>query len=305
MCAAPDVTRVLRPSRPLDLARTVGPVRRGGGDPTMRVRSHEVWRATRTPAGPGTERLVPLAGGELLVEAWGPGAEWLVDRAPALVGELDDDAGFQPELPLLRDLHRRHRGVRLCRSEAVLEAATATILEQRVTGAEAWQGWRALVRNLGEPAPGPLPGLMVPPDAARLAETRYPVFHTFGIERNRAETVRRAAAHADRLEEALDLPLDAARQRLRALPGMGHWTAAEVAMVALGDPDAVSVGDYHLPHVVSWAFTGEPRGTDERMLELLEPYRGHRARVLRLLTVGGIAPPRRGPRLPLRNVARM
>jgi 3-methyladenine DNA glycosylase/8-oxoguanine DNA glycosylase len=301
----PDASRILRPGRPLDLARTLGPVRRGGGDPTMRVRSQEVWRATRTPAGPGTERLVPLAGGELLVEAWGPGAAWLVDRAPALVGELDDDADFRPELPLLRDLHRRHAGLRLCRSEAVLEAATASILEQRVAGAEAWRGWGALVRGLGEPAPGPLPGLFVPPAPSALADARYPLYHTYGIERGRAETVRRAAAHAERLEEALELPLEAARLRLRALPGMGHWTAAEVAAVALGDPDAVSVGDYHLPHVVSWAFTGEPRATDERMLELLEPYRGHRGRVVRLLMAGGVAPPRRGPRLPLRNVAAM
>lgn len=301
----PDAVSTIRPRRPLDLRRTLWPVRRGAADPTVRMRGHEVWRATRTPEGPGAERLIPLADRRLQVEAWGPGAGWLVDRAPALVGELDDDGDFRPELPLLRDLQRRHPGVRLCRTEAVLEAATATILEQRVAGAEAWLGWRALVRGLGEPAPGPLAGLMVPPGPVRLAEARYPVFHTFGIERGRAETVRRAAAHAARLEEALDLPLDAARLRLRALPGMGRWTAAEVASVALGDPDAVPVGDYHLPHVVSWALAGEPRGSDERMLELLEPYRGHRARVLRLLLVSGMAPPRRGPRLPLRNVARM
>jgi 3-methyladenine DNA glycosylase/8-oxoguanine DNA glycosylase len=269
------------------------------------MRAGEVWRATRTPAGPGTERLVPGADGVLVVEAWGPGAEWLVEHAPVLVGELDDAADFRPAHPLLRDLHRRYPGVRMCRSEAVFEAAIASILEQRVTGVEAWLGWRALVRGLGEPAPGPLPGLLLPPAPAAVAGVRYPVFHTFGVERGRAETVRRAAAHAGRLEEALVLPPEEARRRLRALPGMGHWTAAEVAVVALGDADAVSVGDYHLPHVVSWALAGQPRGTDERMLELLEPYRGHRARVLRLLAVGGVAPPRRGPRLPLRDVARM
>jgi 3-methyladenine DNA glycosylase/8-oxoguanine DNA glycosylase len=301
----PTAVRILRPSRPLDLRRTLGPVRRGTMDPTVRMRGHEVWRATGTPLGPGTERLVPLLDGGLRVEAWGPGAEWLVDRAPALVGELDDDSDFRPEQPLLRDLHRRHPGVRLCRTEAILEAATASILEQRVAGAEAWLGWRALVRGMGEPAPGPLPGMMVPPDPARLAGTRYPVFHTYGIERRRAETVRRAAAHARNLEEALELPLDAARLRLRALPGMSRWTAAEVAAVALGDPDAVSVGDYHLPHVVSWALAGEASGSDERMLELLEPYRGHRARVLRLLLISGLGPPRRGPRLALRDVAGM
>jgi 3-methyladenine DNA glycosylase/8-oxoguanine DNA glycosylase len=301
----PIAVRTLRFTRPLDLRRTLAPLRRGGADPTVRMPSGEVWRATRTPAGPGTERLVPGADGTLLVEAWGPGAEWLVEHAPVLVGELDDASDFRPVHPLLRDLHRMHPGLRMCRSEAVFEAATASILEQRVAGAEAWRGWRALVRTLGEPAPGPMAGLRLPPDPAALAGVRYPVFHTFGVERGRAETVRRAAAHAARLEEALVLTPDEARQRLRALPGMGSWTAAEVAVVALGDADAVSVGDYHLPHVVSWALAGEPRGTDERMLELLEPYRGHRARVLRLLTVGGVGPPRRGPRLPLRDVARM
>jgi 3-methyladenine DNA glycosylase/8-oxoguanine DNA glycosylase len=300
-----SAARSIRLSRPLDLRHTLGPVRRGSGDPTVRVRGTEVWRATRTPQGPGTERLLLLPEGVLRVEAWGPGAEWLVDRAPALAGELDDDSGFSPAHALLRDLHRRSPGLRIGRTEAVFEAAAASILEQRVQGVEAWRAWRALVRDLGEPAPGPPVGLMVPPEPARVAGTRYPVFHTYGVERGRAETVRRAAAHAGRLEEALGLPPDVARVRLRALPGMGHWTAAEVAVVALGDPDAVSVGDYHLPHVVSWALTGEPRGSDERMLELLEPYRGHRARVLRLLQSAGIAAPRRGPRLPLRNVSRM
>jgi 3-methyladenine DNA glycosylase/8-oxoguanine DNA glycosylase len=301
----PTAVRSLQLSRPLDLRRTLSPVRRGGADPTVRVGAREVWRATRTPAGPGTERLVLHADGVLHVEAWGVGADWLVERAPVLVGELDDASDFRPAQPLLRDLHRLHPGLRMCRTEAVFEAAVASILEQRVTGAEAWRGWRALVRGLGEPAPGPLPGLLLPPEPAVVAAARYPLFHTYGVERGRAETVRRAAAHARRLEEALALPADAASRRLRALPGMGHWTAAEVAVVALGDADAVSVGDYHLPHVVSWALAGEPRGTDERMLELLEPYRGHRARVLRLLMVAGVAPPRRGPHLPLRDVAGM
>jgi len=96
-------------------------------------------------------------------------------------------------------------------------------------------------------------------------------------------------------------PADAQR-RLTALPGMGAWTAAEIAVVALGDPDAVSVGDYHLPNLVSWALAGEPRGTDERMLELLEPYRGHRARAVQLLELAGISAPRRGPRLALSRI---
>ena len=303
--AQPTAVRTLRLSRPLDLHLTLRPLRRGITDPAMRLRADAALRATRTPLGPGTERLAVDRDGMLHVQAWGPGAEWLLERAHALVGELDDDSEFQPQHPLIRDLWRRHRGLRILRSEAVFEAAVASILEQMVPGAEAWQGWRALVRGLGEPAPGPHAGLFVPPDPARLAATPYYAFHRCGIPRRRAETIRRAAEHAARLEEALDMPLDAARLRLCSLPGMGQWTAAEVALVALGDPDAVSVGDYHLPHVVAWALTGERRGSDERMLELLEPYRGHRGRVLRLLLTSGAASPRRGPRLPLRNVARM
>ena len=143
----------------------------------------------------------------------------------------------------------------------------------------------------------------MPPGPAALAATPYWVFHRFGVERRRAETVRRVAAVAPRLEEAVELPAVAAHRRLRAVPGVGGWTAAEVAIVALGDADAVSVGDFHLPNQVSWALTGEPRGDDDRMLELLEPYRGHRGRVIRLLEAGGITAPRFGPRMPQQSIA--
>src|SRR5262245_27893572 len=198
----------------------------------MRLSGDAVWRATRTPLGPGTERLSVDGIGMLHVEAWGAGAEWLVERAPALVGELDDDSDFQPQHPLIRDLWRLHPGLRIPRSEAVFEAAVASILEQMVPGAEAWQGWRALVCNLGEPAPGPHARLFVPPDPARVAATPYFAFHRYAVARRPAETIRRAAQHASRLEEALAMPLDAARLRLCSLPGMGQWTAAEVGLVA-------------------------------------------------------------------------
>ncbi len=302
--------RTIQLDRPLDLRLTLSALRRGGGDPTILVRGSGVWRATRTPLGPATQHLTierTGAHGRLHVEAWGPGAEWLMERAPALAGEADDDRCFKPhpQHPLLRDLWLLHPGLRIPRSEAVFEASVGSILEQVVPGAEASRGWRTLVRRLSEQAPGPFPGLFLPPYPARLAATPYYVLHSFGIERRRADTIRRAAAHARRLEEATAMSLGHARLRLRSVPGMGYWTAAEVALVALGDADAVSVGDYHLPHVVAWALAGERKGTDEMMLELLEPYRGHRGRVIRLLTVSGVGPPRRGPRLALRDVARM
>jgi 3-methyladenine DNA glycosylase/8-oxoguanine DNA glycosylase len=113
-----------------------------------------------------------------------------------------------------------------------------------------------------------------------------------------------AARSAKRLEETASMDMAAAWARLQAFRGVGVWTAAKVAVVALGDADAVPLGDYHLPHMVGYAFDGAARSTDERMLELLEPYRGHRSRVLRLLMLAGMSAPRFGPRVELRDFSR-
>jgi 3-methyladenine DNA glycosylase/8-oxoguanine DNA glycosylase len=298
------LARTVALDRPVDLRLTLGPVRRGRLDPTVRFAAHEAWRATRTPEGPATTRIVS-AGANVTVRAWGPGAAWALEAAPALVGALDDRRPFVPRDRVVGDLHRRLGGLRLGRTGAVTEAIVPSILEQKVIGLEARRSYAALVRTLGEPAPGPLPGLMLPPSPAVLAHTPAHVFHRFGVERKRADAIRVAASYARRLEEAASLPLAEAYARLTALPGVGPWTAAEVAMVALGDPDAVSVGDYHLPHHVAFALAGEPRADDARMLELLEPYRGQRGRVVRLIMAGGPAPPRFGPRLPLNPIAAM
>lgn len=285
-------------SRPLDVRATLAPLRRTGHDPCVRIDAAEAWRATRTPDGPATQH-VRMRGREVLVEAWGPGAGWLVERAPALLGEEDDPSGFRPKHRLLAELAHRLPGLRLTRSWAVMEALTASIIEQKVPGAEARSSYSRLMRAFGEPAPGPAPGLRVPPPPERLARTPYEVFHRFGLERRRAEILRRAASYARRVEECASLAPADAMARLRALPGIGPWTAAEVVGVSHGDPDAVPVGDYHHPHMVAFALAGEERATDERMLELLEPYRGHRNRVLRLLLLSGIGAPRRGPRMAL------
>jgi 3-methyladenine DNA glycosylase/8-oxoguanine DNA glycosylase len=259
------------------------------------------WRATHTPVGPATIHLRHRAD-RLEVEAWGPGAGWAVDQAPELVGLADDAAGFDPSRhPVVAALHRRFPGVRITRSRAVCEAVLPSVLEQKVTGTEARRSFRALVRWLGEPAPGP-PGLTLPPTAAALAATPTWTFHRAGVERKRADTIARAMHRGSRLEEASSLPVPDAYRRLRAVAGIGAWTAAEVALVALGDRDAVSVGDFHLPHQVAFALAGRARGTDEEMLELLEPWAGHRARVLRLIVAAGIRAPRFGPRAPLRSI---
>ena len=298
------VQRVFRPADPVSIPLTLGPLRRGAGDPCLRFTPDGAWRATRTPEGPATTHFRAVAG-EVTVRAWGPGAGWALDAAPALLGAGDDPGGFRPRHPVLHELHRRLAGLRIPRSQAVVEALVPTILEQKVQGGEARRSYRMLVRRLGEPAPGPAgdAGLLVPPAPAVVAATPSWAFHPLGVERKRADTVRLACRHASRLEEAGSMAPADARRRLQALPGIGPWSAAEVAVVALGDADAVSLGDYHLPHQVAWALAGEPRGDDARMLELLEPYRGHRGRVLRLLTAGGLVAPRFGPRMARHRIA--
>jgi 3-methyladenine DNA glycosylase/8-oxoguanine DNA glycosylase len=262
-----------------------------------------VWWATRTPDGPATVAIVH-DGDELRAEAWGPGAERVLDGVPALVG-LDQAPDPLPVAshPTIVQLGRRFPGVRIPRSGAVLEALVPAILEQKVTGEEARRALFGLVRMHGEPAPGPPElGLRVPPAPDALAALPYYAYHPYGVERRRAELIRRVAARAAWFEAIADLPLGDAYARLTAIPGIGPWTAAEVGVRALGDVDAVSVGDFHLPNLVAYALAGEPRGTDARMLELLEPYRGQRALVIRLLELSGIRAPRYGPRLSPRRI---
>jgi 3-methyladenine DNA glycosylase/8-oxoguanine DNA glycosylase len=293
--------RQIDPGGPIDLRLTLGKLQRGRGDPCTVVAREGAWRATRTPDGAATMHLEPGMG-RVTARAWGPGAAWAVDRAPELLGAADNPADFTPTHPVVRDLHRRMRGLRLPRTGAVMEALVPSILEQKVTGIEARRSFARIVRRYGEPAPGPF-SLCLPPEPAQLASLPYWAFHPLGVERRRADTIRQACARATQLERAADVPLAKARALLTSIPGVGPWTAAEVGLAALGDADAVSVGDYHLPHQVAWALAGERRGTDERMLELLEPFAGHRGRVIRLIEVGAPMPPRRGPRARLRSIA--
>ena len=307
------LARRIESGAPVDLRRTLAIHRRGPGDPTLRFsRDGSAWRATRTPDGPATLRLV-AEGAAIRAQAWGPGAAWAIGQAPELVGADDDAAGFAALLAghaLLRALNARFPGTRIGRTRRVLEALVPAIIEQKVTGDEARTAFIALVRRHGEPAPGPwdepsdrrAAPMRVPPAPTTLAGLPGYAYHPLGLERRRADAIRFAAAHAVRAEECADMALPDAYARLRAFPLVGAWTAAEVGLRALGDPDAVSVGDYHLCHAVCQALAGEPRGSDERMLELLTPFAGHRARVVRLIEVAGIHAPRRGPRYAPRSI---
>lgn len=292
-----------RPEHPVDLASTIAPLVHGPFDPTThRAADGAFWRTTRAPSGPATYRLEQLGPRHVGARAWGPGARELLAGLPDLLGARDDPATFDPRLPALLEAHRRHAGLRITRSGRVLESLLPAVIEQRVTGREAFAAWRWLLDRHGSAAPGPAPhGLRVVPDAAGWLEVPSWDFHRAGVDPGRARTIRACARVAHRLEEATTMtPADAAR-RLQAVPGVGVWTAAEVAQRALGDADAVSVGDYHLAAAVGWALVGR-RVDDDEMLELLEPWRPHRYRVIRLLELTGRArAPRRGPRITIQD----
>jgi 3-methyladenine DNA glycosylase/8-oxoguanine DNA glycosylase len=285
----------------LDLGATLGPLAHGRGDTTLRLGRGEAWLAFHTPAGPAALRLLVNGPAVVTASAWGDGAELALEGVPALTGELDRPEDFVAHHAILRRLQRSAAGLRLPRTGRVFAALLPTIIEQKVTGTEAFRAYAAILRTYGSPAPGPLGSLRLPPTPEQLAALPYHAFHPLGLERRRADVIRHAAARAAWLEAADDAA--EATRRLRSLPGIGQWTAAEVVRAAFGDPDAVSVGDYHVPNMVAWALAGEPRADDARMLELLEPYRGQRGRVQRLLEVGRVVAPRYGPRMAPRRIA--
>ena len=310
--ATTSLTRSVRLDRPIDLRFVLAPLVRGAGDPTMRVAASAAIRASVTPDGPGAIEM-RVTGSGVDAWAWGPGADRLLDGLPALLGLDDDDSGFDPgHHPLVAALARRRGRVPLGRTGSVWEALLPAMLEQRITGTEAWRNYRRLVRSHGAPAPGPL-ALWLPPTPATIAGLASYQLTALGIEPRRGALLRRIAREAPRYEAlgaAARLPggggagAGQLTEMLRRQPGIGPWTAAEVTLRALGDPDAVSVGDAHLSHLVAFALTGRPRGTDEEMLRLLAPWAGHRARVVRLLETSGLGPPRFGPRVAPRDLVR-
>ncbi len=277
----------------------LAPHRRGGGDPTwQRTPDGAIWKTSRTPDGPGTLR-VSVQAGLVHGQAWGPGAGWLLDTLPSLLGADDDDSGFTVRHEVLADVARRHTGLRIGRTGRVMEALVPAVLEQKVTLREARRAWRWLLHRYGEPAPGPAPqGMRVVPEPPVWRQIPAWDWHRSGAEAVRAKTIATAAWHAAKLEAAATSA--EADRLLRTLPGIGVWTSAEVRQRAFGDPDAVSVGDYHLAKIVGYVLTG--RKTDDAgMLELLAPYAGHRHRATLLIGLTGLRPPARGPRMPVRD----
>ena len=289
-------TRTVPIDVPLDLRATLRPLHGRFADDGW-------WLAARTPEGPGSLR-VRRTRADLVGEAWGDGAGWLLARLDAICGLQDDPASFVTSDPVVSDLHRRHQGARFGRTSLVFDSLVTSICAQKVTGTEAKRAMRGLLGRFSEPAPGPNRALTLSPDPVAMAAAPYHSYHDLHLEKRRADLLRRVAARAGAIDELARKDPGQAATALQAIPGIGVWTVAKTLEVSHGDPDQVAVGDFHFKHIVVHHLTGRDRGTDEEMLELLEPFRPHRGRVIRLLHTLGHEP-KFGPRMTPRDITAM
>jgi 3-methyladenine DNA glycosylase/8-oxoguanine DNA glycosylase len=301
--SAPPLFERYAPARPVSIRHTLGVLGRGPFDPTQQWVGDTLWRTFRAPTGPLTLRIRAEADA-ICVHGWGAGAAWAMEGIPELLGSRDDWSGLDTgRHPLVRDSARRNPGLRLTRTRLVFEALAPAVIEQRVPSIEAYRSWARLVRRFGARAPGPAPeGMRVVPAADDWRRIPSWEWHKAGVDPSRSRTIVRAAVVADSLQRTLDESLMSSdvEHRLRSLQGVGQWTFAETVQRSHGDPDAVSLGDYHLAHFVGSALVGS-RVDDAGMLELLEPWAGQRNRVIRLLLASGHRAPRFGPRITIQD----
>ncbi|TXL63071.1 DNA-3-methyladenine glycosylase family protein [Aeromicrobium terrae] len=297
-------TRTVRLDVPIDVGLTWSALRHGRGDPTYRHVAGSIWRTSRMATGPVTVQVTQEADRVVRAEAWGAGADELLDGLPAALGTKDDVTGFSTAHPAIADAVRRFPGLRIPRTGRVMESLIPAVLEQRVVGLDAQASWRRLVQKHGEPAPGPAAEqLRVVPDAATWAALPVWEWHRAGVDPQRYRTAQACARVGPQLERvAAAGDLAATYRALRSVPGVGIWTAAETGSRALGDADAVPFGDFHLAHLVGVGLVGRRLHTDDEVAEVLEPYRPQRFRAVRLLALSPLVRmERRGPRAPRVN----
>lgn len=299
--SAEPLTRDVHTTEPVNIALTIALLRRGPGDPTFRRVGNQMWRTSRMVAGPVTYALEQLSPVQVRGHAWGPGRDELLERLPQLIGSDDDSASFVPDHAVLNDGVRRFPGLRIPRTGRVLESLIPAIIEQKVLGVDAFAAQRRLLRRFGEPAPGPAPeGMQVPLDAEQWAAIPSWEWHLAGVDPRRARAAQAAARVApqlERLAEQHTVDRSAVYRGLRSIPGVGVWTAAEVGYRALGDADAVPFGDFHVAKDVGIALLGR-RIDDAELADVLEPWAGHRFRVVRLIQLSPLVrTERRGPRM--------
>ena len=280
---------------PYDLAGTIWLAGMGSRDPTFHFSQTHASLAFHTPEGPCSVLAERTDVGDLAlsVECIGPGRHFLEPRLEKLFGLHDQPGQFQPEGRLGR-LVRERPGLHLPTLPVVFGRLVQIVLQQLVVWSDALRGWLELTKRYGEVAP--CGELRLGPTPARLAELGYYDIVDCGVMPKQARLILQLAREAKRIERLAAESPEALANYLRSIRGIGEWTVGHLMGTTLGDADAILPGDYGLPHSVAWALIGKERSDDEEMLRLLEPYAGHRFRVVNLVWQSGIEAPRRGPK---------
>lgn len=310
-----DAHALWDPRGPYSLRATLSILQRGPQDPATRVGDDQAWLCFHTSEGAVTLRASRTGGidSPVLLQAWGPGAHTAVDQGLRLLGANDDWSAFdapdyREHVPsIVAQTRRLNPGLRFPATGRIFDALLPAILEQKVTVIEAHFAWKYLALAVGEVPPAPAPaGMRLPPTPAAIRSLQPWQWHQARVDSRRAATAVRAAVLAPGLERWGQLELGSKREglpgagtidaALGSIPGVGPWSIAEVLQRSHGAPDHVSVGDYHLAAFVGQVLTGR-RVDDAGMLRLLEPYAGHRQRVVRLLGASGVRKQSFGPRL--------
>ncbi len=212
------------------------------------------------------------------------------EEVPALIARLFDLDAPLGELhalaaadPILAPLVASRPGMRLPVYDDPFEALIRAILGQQVSVVAARTIGGRMVARFGRPAPSfsqdenPLRFF---PEPETLAEAGEAALRELGLTGAKARSIlgcaERVGSGAVDLEALRAAPADVATATLRALPGVGPWTAAYVRLRGLGDRDAFPAGDLGVQKAL--AAPGEKRASEtaaERRSEAWRPWRGY------------------------------
>lgn len=276
-----------------DLAKTLWLAGMGSRDPSLQVGPEEAWLGFHTGEGPVTVH-GRLADRTLDVTCFGPGSDWVEPRLAGLFGLDDDPSAFCPG-GKLGELVHANPGMHLPRIPVVFHRLTQIVLQQLVVWSDALRGWLRMTERYGTDAPGPM-SLRIGPSPERLAELGYYDVVDCGVMPKQARLILQLARERNRIERLAEAGPAALEKYLLSVRGVGPWTVAHLQGTSMGVADALLVGDYGLPHTVAWFLADKERSNDEEMTRLLQPFSGHRFRVVNLLWQSGIEAPRRGPK---------
>ena len=196
--------------------------------------------------------------------------------------DLDaDPARIDPVLALLPVPPRP--GTRLPGALDGFEGAVRVILGQQVTVKAARTLVQRLVGRFGTPIETPWPSLThVFPHAEAITAADPEVIGKLGIVRQRVKALQALAAAVASGALALHrgAPIEATLDALRALPGVGEWTAQVIAMRSLAWPDAWPASDIGLMNALEAAVPALGRTlarNPKYITTLAEPWRPWRA----------------------------